>query len=268
MRPTNLNHSLEAIARPLAAALVALSLVLGAAPAKAAGDWKVTVTPYVWATDLRVKADLNGRQVVDQDVSVTDLVKKLDTIFQGRVDVQYRRFGLATDLFDVTMSDHVQGIPLPQGAGTGEFVPDIRMTIVDAAAFYSPKMRARALAVLGGMRMVYERADVDATYHLASGANVGQSYETHDTIVDAMLGLRLTQPLSRHFGVQGQVDASTGGTKYTWSAAPQLFYVFDDARRYAVSAGYRHMHIDFKESDGLDSDMALSGAIVGFRMSY
>src|SRR5262249_17841709 len=97
---SGIRHSLAIVRCALGAA--ALPFILGAKPAMAAGDWRVNVTPYVWATDLRVKADLNGRQVVDQDVSVSDLVKKLDTIFQGRVDVQYRRVGLATDLFDVT----------------------------------------------------------------------------------------------------------------------------------------------------------------------
>lgn len=250
-------------------AMAWLVLALGSIPTPArAGDWKFTATPYIWATDLGVKAEMNGRQVIDDKVSVGDLVEMLDMIVQGRFDAQYRTIGLATDVFDVTMSDHVEGANLPNGAGTADFSPDIRMTILDVAASYSPPMRQRSVTALGGMRMVYERADVDATYHLASGPTLSQSYETHETLVDGLVGVRFAQPFSRHWGVQGQVDVSTGGTRYTWSAAPSVVYVFDAARRYALSTGYRHMQISFKESDGFESDMTLSGALLGFRVTF
>lgn len=267
MNHRNANHPLDCLRGALVAAGIALSLIVAASPAKA-GDWKFTATPYVWATDLAVKADVNGRQVVNETVSIGDLVKQLDTIFQGRFDAQYRTIGLSADVFDVTMSDQVDGVALPQGMGTGSFTPDIRMTIFDLAATYTPVMRRRSISALGGMRLVYERADVDANLNLSAGPSVAQNYNAHDTLVDGLIGARFVQPLSPRWGVQGQVDVSTGGTNYTWSAAPSVFYVFDAARHYALSAGYRHMHIDFKDSDGFDADMALSGALVGFRWSF
>jgi len=251
----------------LSVATVVLSLSSGAAAATA-GDWTFTATPYVWATDLGVKADVNGREAVDEKISVTDLVKQIDTIFQGRFEARYRSIGLATDLFDVTMSDQVDGVVLPKSAGVAGFAPDIRMTIFDAAAFYNPSANGRGFTALGGMRLIYERADIDATYELASGSTVQKNYETHETLVDGLIGVRFVQPLSRRWGVQSQVDVSSGGTKLTWSATPTLSYVVDARGRYAVTAGYRHMHIDFKESDGVESSMTLSGALLGFRMSF
>lgn len=245
-----------------------LVALLAAAPSAHAGDWKFSATPYAWATDVGMKADLNGRQVVDETIPVSDLMDMLDTIFQGRFDVQYRTVGLAMDVFDVTMSDRVDGLALPQGAGTATLSPDVRMTIFDLAATYTPPMRGRSVSALGGMRLVYERADVDANFALTAGPTVTDRYSTHETLVDALVGVRVVQPLSPHWGLQGQADFSSGGTEYTWSTAPSVFYVFDAARHYALSAGYRHMHIAFKEHDGLESDMTLSGALVGFRFSY
>lgn len=258
---------IETVWAAVLATVATLCLTFAARPA-CAGDWKFTATPYVWATDLGVKARVDGSEVVDEKVSVSELVSQIDMIFQGRFDVQYRTTGLSADLFDVTMSDQANGVALPQGAGTADFAPDIRMTIFDLAATYSPRMQRRSVTGFAGMRLVYERADVDADFHLASGPTVAKTYEAHDTYVDGLVGVRYVQPLSPHWAVQSQLDVSTGGTQYTWSAAPSVVYVFDAARRYALNVGYRHMHIAFKESDGLDSDMALSGALVGFRLAY
>jgi len=250
----------------LSAATVVLSLSQGASPARA-GDWAFTATPYVWATDLGVQADLNGRQVVDEKVSVGDLVEKIDMIFQGRFDVRYRQLGLSTDVFDVTMSDEAS-VALPQGAGTGSFAPEMRMTIFDLAATVNPSANGYGVTGLAGMRLIYERADVDATYELANGTVVPQSYSTHETLVAALTGVRFARPISGRWGFQSQADVSTGATRYTWSLAPSLNYTLDARGKYAVSAGYRHMHIAFKESDGIESDMTLSGALLGFRMAF
>lgn len=260
-------HPIVTVRAALRTTIVAMSLALAAAPADA-GDWKFTATPYVWAADLGMKASLDGRTVVDEQVPVSELISQIDLVFQGRLDLQYRTLGLATDLFDVSISDEANGVTLPNGAGTGDFEPAMRMSIFDLAATWSPRMQRRSVTGMAGMRLVYERADVDANFHLTAGPTVAQSYSTHETLVDGLVGVRYVQPLSPRWGVQTQFDASTGGTEYTWSTAPSVFYVFDAARRYTLTAGYRHMHIAFKESDGLESDMTLSGALVGFRLAY
>lgn len=257
MNPRKLQNTLG-----LALASLAILSVANAT----AGELHYAFTPYAWATDLKIQADMDGRQIVDEKIPVGDLVKQIDMIFQGRFDVQYRTLALSADVFDVTMSDDVSGVALPQGAGTAAFTPEMRMTIFDLAAGYSPRMRRRSVTALAGMRLVYERADVDATFLLDGGPTVNESYEGHETLVDALVGVRYVQPLTPHWLVQTQLDASTGGTRYTWSASPTVAYVFDAARRYTLGLGYRHMQIDFEESDGIDSKMSLSGPVLSFRI--
>jgi hypothetical protein len=253
--------------RAIPVMLIALSLAMSVTVCEA-GDWKFTATPYAWATAVGVDASLNGAQVVSKDISVSDLVKELDTILQGRLELQYKELGLTTDLFDVTMSDEKRGVGLPQGAGSATFRPDMRMTLWDMAGLYDPNGDRRGVELLAGMRLLYLRAQVDASYSLTAGPVVDQSYESHETLIDGMAGVRFTQPLPRRFAIQAQADVSTGQTHYTWSMAPSLIYSFDDRGRWSLSGGYRYMKIDFEESNGLDSTMDLSGALLGFRMSF
>jgi len=65
-----------------------------------------------------------------------------------------------------------------------------------------------------------------------------------------------------------QADASTGGTDYTWSAGPGLSWGFGRNGAYAITAGYRHMQIDFQDDKGLDARMTLSGPVLGLRTSF
>ncbi|MDM7914393.1 MAG: hypothetical protein QUU85_03890 [Candidatus Eisenbacteria bacterium] len=256
------------LAAGLRAALASASLacLLGAAPAGGA-PWGFRLTPYVWATDVSVEARLDGRQVVDEDIPVSELVDVLGTIFQTRAEVQYGRFGAAADLFDVTLSDERTGVALPEGAGTTDLKTDFGMTIFDFAATYDLPQPVEGLGLLAGIRLLDERTTVDATIHPGSEVASTRSYEADDTIIDALVGLRFRGRLTGHWGVEAQADISTGGTDYTWSLAPAVSYSFGKTGHYGISAGYRILKADFEEDHGFDADMTLSGFLLGIRAS-
>jgi hypothetical protein len=257
------------VTRARRAALGALSLALVLTGVGAhADDWRWGVTPYAWATNVGVDATLGGRQVVDKEIPVNDLLAHLDTIFQVRLEAQHGSFGALLDVFDVTLSDEKSGVALPGGAGLADLKSDVGMTILDVAGVYDPKGDGEGIALLVGSRVLDQRATIDASLQLTVGPIVAQSYETNDWLVDALVGVRFSQRVSRHWGYRLQADVSTGGTDYTWSVAPSLRYVFGKADRYEVSAGYRRMVVDFPESGDLDAQMTLSGALVGFRISF
>jgi hypothetical protein len=248
--------------------LAALSLLTSSVPAQAAG-WGFTVTPYMWATGIGVDAQLDGREVVSKNIPVSDLLEDLDTIFQMRMELTYGPFGIAADGFDVSLSSEKNGVALPPpGSGTADLDNSAGMSIVDVAGTFDPSADRSGFGLLGGTRILNQRATVDAVLAPAPGITVAQSYETHETLVDGLIGARFRHRLWRGLGVQMQADASTGGTDYTWSVAPTLTYAFGPVGRYGVEAGYRRMKIDFQDDDGLDAQMTLSGAVLGFRLSF
>lgn len=249
------------------AAAASLVMTLGAGAAQA-GDWSWTVTPYGWLTDVGVDVEIHDRQVVDEKIPVSDLVEILDTIVQMRLEVQYRAYGLSLDVFDVTMSDEVKGLALPQGAGTADLDADMGMTIVDVAGFYDPNGDRQGVSFLYGTRILNERSTIDAAIRPTAGTSFDKEYEVSETYVDALLGVRFTKRFSRHWSWHMQADLSMGGTDFTWSTNPSLAYAFGETGRYALTAGYRHMHVDFVDEHGVDPEMSLSGALVGLRLSF
>lgn len=252
---------------PLGAVALALLTLVDPAAARADG-WRISVIPYAWATDVGVDAKIDGRQMVDKEIPVGDLVKDLDTTVQLRLEAQHRQYGLSIDLFDVTLSDDVKGLVLPQAAGQADLHSDVGMTILDVAGTYDPKGDRRGVSFLLGARILDQRAAIDATFYPAPGVSVPGQYDTDETLTDGLIGVRYTKPLSRRWTAQARVDGSAGGTDYTYSFAPSLSYAFGKAGQTALIAGYRFMKVDFADHDGLDTTMKLSGALLGFRATF
>jgi len=259
------SNTRRGIATLIALTLVALFLC-GAKPAQAS-EWRFSITPYAWATDIGVKADLDGRQIVDEKIPVSDLIDMLDMTVQGRLEAMHGEIGLAVDLFDAEISDDVTGVELPRG-GQADLNSDIGLTILDVTGVYDPKGDRRGFAFVYGTRILDERATVDGTFTSTPSGNLRQTYETGATYVDGLLGLRYTKLLSRHWSCQARADISTGGTDYTYSAGPSISYAFGKFGQFGLSAGYRYMKVDFEDSDGIDSQMTLSGLLLGLRTSF
>jgi len=242
-----------------------LALVLLAGVAQAQNEpWRVTVTPYLWATDVGIDIDLDGRSVVSETIPVDDLIDDIDLTFQGHLEAVRGAHGVAFDLFYVSMSDSTGNFPLPESAGDGSLDWQMDMTLADLAGVYDPGGDGRGVSFLYGLRLIDQRADADATFQTSSGTQ-HESYGGSDTWVDALLGVRYRAQLTQNLGLMAQLDASTGGTESTWSASPSLTYSLGSS--FALVAGYRHMEVDFGEQDGLDSRMTLSGPVLGLRAS-
>jgi hypothetical protein len=247
------------------AAALALALVTSSADAD---TWRWSLTPYAWLTDVGVKAEVGDREIVDETISVGDLIEDLDTIFQGKFEGSNGKYGFATDVFDVTLSDGKTAVALPQDAGTADLEAEMGMTVVDLAGTIDPNGNRTGFSLMGGTRIINERATVDAAVSPASGGTTTKTYDSSDTTIDTLLGVRYSKRLSKHFGLATQADFSTGGTDYTWSLAPSLTYAFGQYGQFGVNVGYRTMTVNFQNDDELEPEMTMSGVLVGFRTSF
>ncbi|MFN8548622.1 MAG: hypothetical protein U0527_11835 [Candidatus Eisenbacteria bacterium] len=230
--------------------------------------WRFSITPYLWATDVGVESKLNDREVLDQTIKVSDLIDDIDTIFQLRLEATRGAFGITADAFDVTMSDEKKGATLPAGAGTADLDYEVGLTIVDLAGLYDPFGDHKGLAFLTGVRVIDDRANVDASFQTSASGPVEKSFDSEETLVDALIGSRFTQRLGRHWATQAQADVSFGGTNYTWSVGPTLAFNFGAMNQFGVNAGYRHMEVHFKQDGALENKLSLSGFVLGLRTSF
>ncbi len=253
---------------PLALATLA-ALLLGGGAAAQASDWKWSITPYAWATDVGVKVSLDDRQVIDTKIDFTDLLDDVDTIAQVHVEAQHGAHGLMLDLFDVEMSADGSPMPLPSPAGATATVDSkVGMTILEAGGIYDPRGDQQGFALLYGMRILDQRATIDARFDLGPATSVARSYEADDTLVDGLLGVRYVRRFSPRWTGVARVDASAGGTDLTWGAGAAVAYAVGAGGRYAVTAGYRHMVVDFNVDQPADARMTLSGFFAGLRTAF
>ena len=244
------------------AALAAAFTLLGAVRAAA----QVSIKPYVWATGLGLDASMDGRQVLDENIGFTDLVQDLDLAAQLRVEARRGAWGAMIDLFHVRLSQAGTEVQLPDGAPAA-LDSKIRMTLLDAAGSYDPGGNGRGFALLSGVRILGQHAEVDAEVLGAPPGTAAPHTEAGETLVDALIGGVYRGRLSRHWSLEMRGDASTGGTKLTWSAGGDLGYTFGSRGRYTITAGYRHLVVEFEEDSPTHVTMTMSGLVTGFSIS-
>jgi hypothetical protein len=252
-------------------ALAAVAIAASTGTPVTASDWRWSVTPYVWATDVGVDVAIADRTVIDEEIPIGELLEDLETIAQVRLEAQRGAHGLFLDLFDVTLAEDAAELALPGGQGTALVTPEMGMTLLELGGLYDPRGDQRGFQLLYGARLLSQRARIDAAFELVDGSAVDRSWEIDDTLVDALLGVRYVRRLGERWSIETRVDLSAGGTELTWSAAPSLGYSFGAQGRYTVQAGYRRMVVDFDTAATpaeVDAEMTLSGFLVGLRVGF
>jgi hypothetical protein len=251
----------------------ALAALVSIAPARAAEntDWKWSITPYIWATSVKVDAVLRDSQTLSTDVSFGDLIDKLDFAAMVHAEGQRGKFGMLFDVVYADLADEDQVSPIPPLPGaTVTADAGLQMTIFEAAGIYNPSGEVKKFAVLFGTRVFVNDLDVDATFDLG-GPSVARSFSKGDTLVDAMLGVRYIGDIAKHWSYQVRADASALGTDLAWSAGAGFGFAWGKEDRFGVNLGYRYMDIKFDTDDAEhidDLEQVLAGPILGFRFSF
>lgn len=247
----------------------AAAIALAACGTAHAEEWRWSVTPYLWATDVGIDVAVRDQTLVDETISFADLLEDLVSAALVRVEAMRGEHGLALDLFDVTLEDDSGRMPLPDGSGT-ELSLDakIGMTILDFTGVYDPEGDGAGLSLLYGARLLNQREDIVIDNHAGEDPAATRRLEADDTYVDGLLGLRYAGSLPGRWSYEIAADVSTGGTKHTWSVAPAVGYSFGEREQYRLTAGYRHVAVDFDSGPAVDLDMTLTGLLVGFRFSF
>lgn len=93
--------------------------VAGSASAQAGADdqWRVTVSPYVWATSLDGNVTLAGHKA-PVDVSASDAFDQLESIVMGDVEVRKGRWGAFVDYQYAKTHEGVSLMGVPAELGT------------------------------------------------------------------------------------------------------------------------------------------------------
>jgi len=248
--------------------LAALSL----AGTAQASDWKWSVTPYVWATDVGADVSIDDRQVADMEIDFEDLADDLEIAAQGHVEGLRGRHGVMLDAFYIHLADDAQRFALPAPlAGEALAGGDLTLTILDLGGVFNPRGDGEGFSVLYGGRMVDRDIELDARFPVAPGVTLSRSYAVSETLYDALVSARYVGRITPRWTYAVQGNASTGGTELTWDALAGLGYSFGDSGCYTLIAGYRYMDIEFEKDADLgqiDAQVTLSGFFSGLKISF
>ncbi len=245
----------------IAAASMTTAIAADAAGDDAAGEapgWNWSITPYLWATEIREDLLLDGRVVGGNDTEFKDLVDKIESSLQLHFEGVRDRWGMFLDLSTVEVSD----------SGEGEFGilrldADIEEMVIEAGAIYRPAGGARHLDVLFGVRYL----KIDEDYRITGGLQP-RSLAVDEDYVDALVGVRYHVPLSERWLISLRGDVSAPGTDFTWTAQGLVGWQFGKRLRSAIFLGYRYRALEYDKGDFLQVDKSLSGPGLGLKIGF
>jgi hypothetical protein len=105
------------------------ALMLASAPAAAASNWQVDLTPYLWLPTINAHASVQTSSIagragsiacaplceVDAVIGPNQYLSHLNSAFMVAADAHYRRFDVATDIINMNMSSSAGSIKDFQG---------------------------------------------------------------------------------------------------------------------------------------------------------
>jgi len=247
--------------------ILAIALI---APAALEAQMQWTFAPYLWGSDITVRADVNGVDTIDRTAQIKTTLDKTNfagmLYLEGRgehygffIDTTYLNTGSETTTVNATPAalarvEHVEG--------------DFKSALVDAVVFLRPGGPTSGLDVFIGARLMDIDQKLDFTFN---GITPIRRVQVSRTLANGIAGIRYTAMLSPTWDLSTRLDAGAGDAKFTWNAQATVGYWFGDRKNMSVRGGWKYMEMKYEEDqpgvDGgthIDSKLELSGPLVGF----
>lgn len=224
-------------------------------PPPAADSWSFTLSPYVWFSGLSGEVTTRaGTESFAADFG--DIFGTMKFSAMGLAEARRGNVSLLLDTFYINLQ---QGVPVPGHGGYSGASARTRSAQVAAIGLYTlAEGQSSRLEIGGGVRAWWFDTELTLDAGRLPGRSVDNSTNWVDPIIAARGALRLTDTLS--FTAYGDVGGFGVGSEFTWQVMATLDWSIND--RLSVSAGYRHVHIDYEKSNSTIG-MEMSGPIIG-----
>lgn len=261
VRPASLLLGLTAVACASAAS---------AGAAAEAGEWRVTISPYVWATSLDGHVTLGGQKAT-VDVPFSDAFEQLESVLMGDIEARNNRWGAFVDYQYAKTSEGVSlmGLPVQFGTRTTTVTGGVMFRLIDdplGGRTASGDLRSLRVEPIVGARWSKLRADLATPL----GATQKGAEWT-----DLLLGLRVEGDVSQHWTLRAQVDAGGLGDDDRHSLSWQALASYRTplgGGAVAVNAGYRLLHQAYDQDDftgqRFDWKVSRHGPVLGLSLTY
>ncbi|MTH79696.1 hypothetical protein [Paracoccus aestuariivivens] len=224
------------------------------------GEWTYSANIYAWIPGLDASVqtplgELNSRS------SGGNVLDNLDMAFMGTFEARRDKWGL---LFDGVYAKLSTSKDTPFGLAFSQGEIATELSAVSGYALYRSYDTERLTADIGlGLRAF----DVDLDIGLDAGQIGGdRAFGGSKSWVVPLVAGRFTAPISEKWFATAYFDyGQTSGDDTTWQGVATIGYRFNE--RWAVQGGYRHMELE-QEIGGLDSDISLSGPVIGLNFRF
>lgn len=230
--------------------------------------WQFELTPYVWGAAMKgdVQAGMLPRTTVD--MSFADIVEVLDAAGMVAFEAWKDGWGVLLDVIYLEVSDSAKASRMGPAGNTLTATAALQqqMTLLSAAIAYRMAEGRAPVDILGGLRYVKNKVDVDIEASLFGQTGLAGRSGDKDW-VDPYVGIRIQQPLFERWTLTAYADYGGFGVNSdsTWQVQLGLDYGFTDA----VSAkfGYRVMNTDY-DKGGFLMDMKTEGLYLGLGIRF
>ena len=270
-----------------AALAAAIAVVLAGSPAEAedaapaATPWKLSVTPYAWATSLHGHAGVAGKRA-DVDVSFSDVLDHLNGAVMLDLELRKGRFALMSNSVYANLEDNsstgqdrikidttanmlIQGLAATWRVGTWQL-----------AEFDRAGPLSVAVDPYAGIRYTYLDTELKGKLDLPNlGVNAKRTAESDQNWVDPIIGLRTIWTLGDRFSLiaAGDIGGTSTNSDYSWQAIGLVGYRFGlfGTNNANLIAGYRALHQKYEDGNGRNEfewDITIHGPVVGLTISF
>ena len=250
------------------------AIILSAAGPVHAEDWKWTIAPYLWGSDVSLDLTVNDNTTIGGDAAFKDILDKVDGAFMGHFEGRKGQWGMYLDTIYLDMNDSNSISVGPGGPILGDLTADVgmKMKLYDAGVLYrlaEPESDVQ-FDLLAGAR--YIDVSVDALLTLPGPAMTMVDIKTGPSETDLMLGARAIGKFAGrwHWAMRG--DFSFGGSEGTYNGLASVGYTFGQSGLFTLTAGYRYMSIEMKgqtqRGQRAEADINMSGPLVGFIFNF
>jgi hypothetical protein len=237
-------------------ALAGCALVLSAACAAAqidtSGQWRYSVTPYLWTLSIHGRVGV-GPVATDANVKFYEIWDALRFAAMGDAEVRHGRlFGSADVIYASVGKTDVIAIR----GDTGTLTLTLKISIIQGVGGYTIVGDNKwAVDLLGGVRLwnVHPALDVDLTRRPSNPHSIERGWP------DATAGLRVRALPYKKLHVVIGGDGG-GGSHGTWQAYGTVGY--DVWSKVALGAAYRYLSVNYEDNLFL-LDVRLRGPVFG-----
>lgn len=217
----------------------------------------ISPTFYLWL--FQVEGDVTAKGTTrDVDMSISDVLEKMDTGFQLYLEVDKGDWGFFVEPSLLGFSEETK-------VGGTKFKSDLNITLADFGATYrvwriKDPLPLTVFAMAGGRYWGLE-LNVDTP---------GAGFKTtqHKDLIDPFIGFRVRSDLTEklHLGCRfdiGGFDISSSQSDLTWQT--WLLLNYDITKRFSVFGGYRALAVDYEEGGKNERgvDLVFHGPIIG-----